>query len=194
MAAGGLVERVRAVVRDHVPATATVLTAVSLALVFGAVLGAVPAALPRAPRSVLEAIPHVNAAISVVAIVTIARGWRWIREGNVRRHRAAMLLAASLFASFLALYLYRVSILGPTEFPGPDPVYRWVYLPVLVVHVTLAIVCIPLLYYVLLVGLTHSVPAIARSRHPRVGRVAAPLWLVSFVLGTVVYLLLYVVY
>ena len=184
----------RAVVRDHVPATAAGLTAVSLALIFGAVLGAVPAVLPRAPLAVLEAVPHVNAAISIVAIATIARGWLWIRAGDVRRHRAAMLVAAALFATFLALYLYRVSILGPTEFPGPPAVYRWVYLPVLAVHVTLAIVCIPLLYYVLLVGLTHPVAAIPQTRHRRVGRVAAPLWLVSFALGTAVYLLLYVVY
>ncbi len=186
---------VRAVVRDHVPAAAAGLTAVSLALVFGAVLGALPAAnLPRAPEAVLEAIPPVNAAISAVAIATIARGWLWIREGAVRRHRAAMLLSSALFATFLALYLYRVTLLGPAEFPGPTAVYRGLYLPVLAVHVTLAIVCIPLLYYVLLVGLTHPVAAIPRTAHARVGRVAAALWLVSFALGIAVYLLLYVVY
>jgi len=184
---------VSTIVERHVPATAAVLTVVSLALVLGAVGGVLPA-LPRASDAVLAAIPTVNAVVSVVAIVTIVQGWRWIRAGAVRRHRAAMLVSAGLFAGFLLLYLYRVSLLGPTAFTGPTAVYRFVYLPLLAVHMTLAIVCIPLLYYVLLIGLTHPVSTIPRTRHPQVGRVAAPLWLTSFGLGVVVYLLLYVVY
>lgn len=192
---GDLGAPVRHLVRDHVPAATAALTVVSLALVFGAVLGAIPSAfLPRAPDAVLGAIPHVNAAISVVAIATIAQGWRWIRAYQVRRHRAAMLLAAGLFGTFLLLYLYRLTLVGTTAFPGPPSLYQWLYLPVLAIHVTLAIVCIPLVYYVLLIGLTHPVSAIPHTRHPRVGRVAASLWLVSFTLGTVVYLLLYVAY
>lgn len=190
-----LAGRVRTVIRDHVVLATAGLTAVSLALVFGAVLGALPGwLLPRPPDGVLAAIPHANAAISLAAILAIARGWLWIRAGAVRRHRLAMLLATGLFASFLALYLYRVTLLGPTAFAGPVAVYRWVYLPVLGVHVTLAMLCIPLVYYVLLIGLTHPVAVIPTTAHPRVGRIAATLWLVSFTLGLVVYLLLYGVY
>jgi len=180
--------------RDHVPVLAAVLSLVSLALVFGAVLGAVPASLlPHAPAAV-AAIPHLNAVVSLVAIGTIAYGWRQIRAGNVRNHRAAMITAAVLFAAFLLLYLYKVVVEGTAPFPGPDAVYRFVYLPLLAIHMTLAVVCVPLLYYVLLIGLTHPVAEIPRTRHPRVGRVAASLWLTSFALGVVVYLLLYVVY
>ena len=58
----------------------------------------------------------------------------------------------------------------------------------------LAVVSIPLVYYVLLVATTRPVAAIRESPHPRVGRVAASLWFVSFALGVVVYALLYVVY
>lgn len=181
--------------RDHVPALAGVLTVASLALVFGAALGAVPeAVLPRPPHAVLSAIPHVNAGLSLAAIATIAYGWRSIRRGEVRRHRLAMLVSLGLFATFLGLYLYRVGLEGPTPFPGPDAVYRFVYLPLLAVHVSLAVVCVPLLYYVVLLALTRPVAEIPLTRHPRLGRVAASLWLVSFALGAVVYLLLYVVY
>lgn len=181
------------IVRDNVPATAAALTALSLALVFGAVLQLLPD-LPRAPPAVVGAIPHVNAAISVLAIATIGAGWRWIRRGEVRKHRAAMLSALALFGAFLGLYLYRVSLVGPTHFSGPPAVARFVYLPVLAVHVTLAIVCVPLLYYVVLLGLTRRVSEIPGTNHARVGRVAASLWLVSFALGIVVYGMLYVVY
>jgi putative membrane protein len=92
------------------------------------------------------------------------------------------------------LYLYRVSLVGPTHFAGPAWAERYLYLPILVVHMGLAIVCLPLLYYVLLLAYSHPVAELPATNHPRVGRVAAVLWLVSFALGIVVYLLLYVVY
>lgn len=181
--------------RRNVASLAAVLGLVSIALVVGAVRGAIPVgALPRAPESVLHAIPTVNAVISAVAILTILAGWRWIRRGEVRKHRAAMLTTTALFAAFLALYLYRVALVGTTPFPGPESVYTFVYLPILAVHIGLAIVCIPLLYYVLLLAGTRPVAEIYDTNHARVGRVAASLWLVSFSLGIVVYLMLYVVY
>jgi putative membrane protein len=181
--------------RRHVTSLTAVLSLVSIALVVGAVRGVVPAStLPRAPAAFLHAIPTLNAAISAVAIVTILAGWRWIRRGAVWKHRAAMLSATLLFASFLVLYLYRVALVGTTPFPGPDTVYAFVYLPLLAVHIGLAIVCIPLLYYVLLLAGTRPIKDVYETSHAKVGRVAASLWLVSFSLGIVVYLLLYVVY
>jgi putative membrane protein len=187
--------RAPAVVRNHVPAVTALLSVVSLALVFGAALRAIPAeSVPRASDATLAAIPHVNAAISAVAVVTIALGWRWIRRGEIRKHRAAMGTAFVLFLGFLTLYLYRVLLHGPTEFAGPAWVDQYLYLPLLAVHVLLAIVCVPLLYYVLLLAATRPVSEIPLTRHPRVGRVAAALWLTSFVLGIAVYLLLYVVF
>jgi putative membrane protein len=181
--------------RNHVLELTTVLSIVSLALVFAAALGVVPSwALPDAPDSVVAAIPHVNAVISLLAIGVIAGAWRDIRRGNVTRHRRGMLAGVALFVAFLALYLYKVALEGPAPFPGPDDVYQFVYLPLLAVHVILAVVCIPLLYYVLLLALTRPVGSLPSSNHPRVGRVAVSLWLTSFFLGFVVYLLLYVVY
>jgi putative membrane protein len=179
----------------RVPELTALLTVASLALVFGAALGRLPTALlPRAPEAVFAAIPHVNAVLSALAIPTIALGWYWIRQGRVDRHRRAMAAGVVLFAGFLVLYLYRVAVLGPTEFAGPAAVERFVYLPLLAVHILLAVICIPLLYYVLLLALTRPIERLRDSRHPRVGRVVAPLWMVSFALGLAVYLLLYVVY
>jgi putative membrane protein len=151
--------------------------------------------VPEAPAWFVDAIPHLNVAISLTAIVVIAQGWRWIRRGDVRKHRTAMVVAVGLFASFLALYLYRLVLLGgPTAFPGPEQVYLFVYLPLLAVHILLAVICIPLLYYVLLLAASHPVAELPRTRHPTVGRVAAALWITSFSLGVVVYVLLHVVY
>jgi putative membrane protein len=176
---------------DHVPAVAAVLSAVSLSLVLGTAGGFVPgSALPRSDP-VLNAVPHLNAAVSLVAIGVIAGGVRAIRAGNVSRHRRAMLAGLGLFATFLVGYLYRVAVLGPTHFDGPAWVESFVYLPVLAVHILLAIVCVPLLYYVALLGLTTPVAHMSETSHPRLGRVTAALWVTSFALGVVVYGLLY---
>ncbi|WP_435102151.1 DUF420 domain-containing protein [Halarchaeum sp. P4] len=180
---------------DHVPAATAVLSVASLALVFGAVFEVIPSAvLPGAPDWFLSLIPTLNAAVCLVAFAVVALGWRHIRRGDVARHRRAMLAGLGLFALFLVLYLYRVSLRGPTSFTGPAVVEQYVYLPVLAIHIFLAIVCIPLLYYVVLLGLTRDVAEIPRTNHARVGRVAAALWLVSFGLGVVVYVLLHVVW
>ena len=180
-------------VKRNVPAVTGVLSLVSLALVFAVALELVPAdALPRAPDPLLAAIPHVNAVVSVVAFGVIAASWRAIRRGQVARHRTGMLAGIVLFALFLALYLYRVALEGPTHYQGPAVVEQFVYYPLLAIHVLLAVVCIPLLYYVLLLALTRPVSDLSATAHPRVGRVAASLWLTSFALGVAVYLMLYV--
>jgi putative membrane protein len=182
-------------VRERVPALTGLLTVVSLALVFGAVGGAIPTTLiPRAPDTFIGLIPHVNAVISALAIGTIVTGIRAIRNGNVARHRQLMLTTFGLFAAFLVLYLYRVTLEGPTDFAGPAAVETYVYLPILAIHILLAIVAIPLVYYVLLLAVSYPVSELSRTNHPRAGKLAATLWLVSFSLGIVVYAMLYVVW
>ena len=182
-------------VRDQVPTLTGVLTIVSLALVFGAVGGAIPQALlPAAPAAVIGLIPHLNAALSAVAVVTIVAGIRAIRRGNVARHRRLMGMTFALFVTFLALYLYRVTLVGPTDFAGPAVVETYVYLPILAVHILLAIVCIPLVYYVLLLAASYPVSELSGTNHPRAGKLAATLWLVSFSLGIVVYAMLYIIW
>jgi putative membrane protein len=182
-------------VKRHVPALSGLLSVVALALVFAAALRAIPAwILPRAPDAVLHAIPHVNAVVSLAAIGTILVGVRAIRRGNVARHRRFMLTTTGLFAVFLVAYLYRVALEGPTDFAGPAAVETYLYFPLLGIHILLAIVCVPLVIYALLLALTHSIAELPETRHPTVGKAAAALWLVSFTLGTAVYLLLYVLY
>jgi putative membrane protein len=182
-------------VRERVPELTGILTVVSLALVFGAVGGAIPSVfLPRAPDSVIAAIPHVNAVVSLAAIGTIFAGIKAIRDGRVSRHRRLMLATFSLFVVFLVLYLYRVTLVGPTEFGGPAVLETYLYFPLLAIHILLAIVAIPLVYYTLLLAVSHPISELPQTNHPRAGRVAASLWLVSFTLGVVVYAMLYVVW
>lgn len=186
--------RIRERLHGRVPAVAGLLGVVSVLLVVGAVRGVLPmGVLPRS-GTLIELVPHLNAVVSLVAIVCIVAGVRAIRRGEVARHRRLMLSAFALFVAFLVLYLYKVGLAGTTDFAGPPAVYRYVYLPVLVVHMLLAIGSLPVLYYVLLLAYTRSVAELPDTPHPRIGRVAVWLWGASFALGIVVYLLLYVAY
>jgi putative membrane protein len=180
-------------VRDNVPAVAGLLTVVSLALVFAAALRVIPESLLPRSSALIAAVPHVNAVLSLLAIGTISAGVYFVRDGQLRRHRAAMGTSFLLFATFLTLDLYRVSIEGPTPFPGSG-LAETAYYGVLAVHVLLAIVCVPLVYYVLLLAATRPIAEVFDTSHARVGRAAASLWLVSFALGLVVYVTLYVLY
>ncbi|ARS91676.1 DUF420 domain-containing protein [Natrarchaeobaculum aegyptiacum] len=182
--------------RERVRPVTAILSVVSLAIVFAAAGGQIPPSLvPDAPGWLLDAIPHVNVVISAAAIVTIALGWRAIRRGNVDRHRILMVTSFLLFAAFLVLYLFRlISTGGPDPFPGPDAVYRFVYLPVLAIHIFLAVVCVPLVYYALVLAMAYPIEELPRTNHARFGRYAASLWLISFSLGIVVYVLLHVGY
>jgi putative membrane protein len=180
-------------VRRNLREVTAALSVVSLGLVFAAARQAIPGAmLPDAPAWLLDAIPHVNAVISVAGIVFIVLGVREARARRFETHRKYMLAAFGLFVAFLVLYLWKVALKGPHSFPGSG-VVELAYFGVLAVHMILAIVCIPLLYYVLLLAWTHPISELPETNHRRVAKVAAPLWLISFVLGNVVYVLLYLV-
>jgi len=182
------------VTRERVGLLTAALSVVSLGLVFSAVGGVVPAWLLPRSEALIDLVPHLNAGISLTAIVVIVGGWRAIRRGEVDAHRRRMLVAFVLFGAFLVLYLYRISLEGPSSFGGPDAVYQFVYLPMLAIHILLAIVCVPLLFYVLLLAVSRPGEDSYRSRHRSVGQVAAVLWLISVTLGVAVYGMLYVVY
>lgn len=184
----------RAVRTRRARVLALVLSALALGAIFAAVGGLVPGGALPEHTQLVSVIPHLNAGLSAVALLTIGLGYRFIRNGDVRWHRRAMVTAFGLFAAFLILYLYKVAVAGTTPFPGPASVYSTVYLPVLAIHILLAIICVPLLFYVLSLARLHPVRDIPATDHPRVGRVALVLWAVSFALGLVVYALLYLIY
>lgn len=184
----------RSVVRTHVGFVTATLSVVSLAAVFGVVGGVVPSRLlPHAPPAVLDALPHLNAVLSALALLAIGSGLLAIRRGDVSAHRRRMAAAFGLFVAFLASYLYRIAVEGTTSFAGPAAIEP-VYYGLLAVHVGLAIVCLPLLFYVLALAYGYDVGELGGTNHPRVGRIAASLWAISFALGIVVYLALYVVF
>lgn len=139
----------------------------------------------------LAFLPHAIAIVNTLALALLSVGWWLIRKGNVKLHRIVMPSALGLISLFLVMYVTRVYFGGVKAFPGSHSVYIYLYLPVLVIHLALSVICIQPVLYVALIGLTHRVEDIPHTKHRWVGRIAVPLWILSLALGLVVYGMLY---
>lgn len=191
-----MADTVRTRVREYPRAVTAVLSVVGYALVIGTFEGVVPAAaFPRLSQAQVELFSHAIAVINTTATVLLVFGWKWIREGEVEKHRKAMVGAFSLIMVFLVLYLWKIGGGGTKVLVGaPDPVY-YAYLAMLAVHVILSVVSVPVVLYALVLGLTHTPRELREETpHKKVGRIAAGSWILSLTLGVVTYLILNWVY
>lgn len=182
-------------VRSHPAATTAVVSGVGYVLVLGTLGGFAPAGLyPEISLAVVNRLADAIAVVNALATASLVYGYRAIRRGRVRRHRAAMVTAFLLILAFLVLYLLKVGGGGTKEFVGPRPAYL-VYLALLAVHIVLSIVSVPLVVYQVVTGLSHAPATLARrTAHRRIGRLAVVAWTVSLSLGVVAYVLLNHVY
>lgn len=139
---------------------------------------------------IVAILPQVIAVVNASALVFLVVGWRLIRSGYVKLHRIAMLSALILISLFLVLYVTRVYLGGIKEFPGPETLYYFVYLPILIIHLTLSVLCVQPVVYVALIGLTHRIDDIPGTKHRLVGRIVVPMWIFSLFLGLIVYVML----
>jgi len=135
-------------------------------------------------------LPHIIAVNNGITIATILAGWLFIKRRLIKLHRAFMVTSLALILNFLLLYLTRVSLGGIKSYQGPEFLHLFVYLPLLFIHLALAVVSLPLVIYVFLIGITSNFNEIPKTKHPKVGRVAVILWLLSLTTGIFVYFML----
>lgn len=174
------------------PLAATgLLSAIGYVFVVGSFAGVVP--YPDIGRETVDLLSHAIAVVNTLATGALAAGWYWIRKGDVRKHRVAMLSAFALILLFLALYLPKVGGGGEKHFVGPAMV-RYAYLIMLAIHIVLSVVAVPVVLYAVVLGITHTTAELRNTAHARVGRIAAATWILSLSLGVVTYLLLNHVY
>lgn len=186
---------VRRRVRAHPAAVTAAISAVGYVVVLGTLQGlAPPGFYPDLSLQLVNRLADAIAVVNTTATAALVYGYLAIRRGQVRCHRAAMLVAFGLILLFLVLYLLKVGGGGTKAFVGPDGAYL-VYIGLLGVHIVLSILSVPLVVYQVVTALTHSTAELgARTRHRQVGRVAVAAWTVSLSLGVVTYLLLNHVY
>jgi len=140
--------------------------------------------------------PLLNASLNAASGVLLLLGYVAIRRRHIALHKAAMLTALAVSATFLACYLYYHLVIQQgraTHFadraPEAPPWLATTYLAILGTHTLLAVVVAPLALYVTYQGLRDNL-----ARHVRVARWTLPLWLYVSVTGVVVYWMLYRLY
>jgi len=126
---------------------------------------------------------------SISAILLVA-GYVFIRQKNIKAHRASMISAFVTSTLFLTSYLiYHFSKeLGPTRFQG-EGIMRPVYFSILITHTILAIAIVPMVFVTFSRALKKRF-----DRHRRIARWTLPIWLYVSVTGVIVYLMLYHLY
>ncbi|MFB6117673.1 DUF420 domain-containing protein [Halosegnis sp.] len=180
------------VVKRHPRAVAALLTVVGYALVVGTLYLGLPI-YPTISEATVNLLADAIAVVNTLTVFCLLGGWRAVRRGNVRRHRAFMLSAFLLILVFLVLYLLKTGGGGRKEFVGPDGAALF-YFGMLGVHILLSILSVPLVLYNVTVGLTHTRDELKQTAHRRVGRVTVVVWSVSLTLGVFAYVLLNHVY
>ena len=181
-----------ALAREYPRAIVALLTVVGYALVIGTLY----VGFDFYPTIGIETVNLLADAIAVVNTVTVAcllAGYYFIRQGDVRKHRAMMLTAFALILVFLVMYLLKTGGGGRKEFVGPDTAALF-YFVMLAIHIVLSALSVPLVLYNVVVGLSHTTEQIRETAHARVGRIAVAVWSVSLTLGVLAYVLLNHVY
>jgi len=130
-------------------------------------------------------LPAVNAGLNTLATLLLAAGWIFIRRGQWRAHRAAMVAAFAVSTLFLACYLTYHWLVGHVPFTGQGGV-RVVYFAILLTHILLA-VTVPVLAIAMFVLALRG----RWDAHRRLGRITMPIWLYVSITGVVIYLMLY---
>ena len=133
----------------------------------------------------LSDLPALNATLNAISAVLLVTGYAFIRRGQVRRHRAAMISACIVSALFRTSYLISHAHAGSRPFTGHGPI-RIVYFTILLTHVVLAAAVPPLAIITLSRGLRARF-----ARHVAIARWTLPIWMYVSVTGVIVYLMLY---
>jgi len=182
------IEGARERVRTHPRAVTAVLSVVGYALVVGAFAGL---QFPRLSDAVVLLLGDIIAVVNALALTALLAGYRFIREGDVSRHRRAMLAAFGLILLFLVLYLSKIGggFTKAIDPATPDPA-KYAYWGMLAVHVFLSVVAVPVVLHAVVLGLSHTPAELRDTVHPRVGRVAVAAWSLSLFLGVLTYILL----
>lgn len=133
----------------------------------------------------LRFLADVDASLNGLAFVLICAGLVAIKRGKVELHKKLMLSAVAVSAVFLACYLTYHFTTPPVKFVHEGWI-NWVYYPLLISHIVLAVVQVPLILRTVYLGLQDR-----RAQHKKWAKVTTPIWLYVSITGVVVYFMLY---
>jgi uncharacterized membrane protein YozB (DUF420 family) len=130
-------------------------------------------------------LPALNATLNLLSAILLATGYYFIRNKNIRAHKACMIAALVTSTVFLTSYLIYHYNVGNVLFTKQGWI-RPVYFFILITHVTLAVVILPLVLRTAWLAFRSQF-----NKHVRIARWTFPLWMYVSVTGVIVYLMLY---
>ena len=184
-------EPVRSYTRTRPRQVTGVISVLGYALVIGAFAGLVP--VPELRTATVQLFSDLMAVINTMALLLLVAGWRCIKRGEVRKHRAAMLMSFALIMLFLVLYVWKVGGGFEKAFVGPT-VVQYRYWTLLVIHILLSVVSVPVVLHAVVLEVTYLPAEVRATAHPRGGRLAAAACPCSLFLGTITYVMLNHIY
>jgi len=184
-------------VRNHIREQPVALTVILSILGYGLVVGTFAGVLdiyPTLSESQVDILTHLIAVINSITLVCLFAGVYYIMNNEYKKHGIAMFSSFMLILAFLVVYMIRVGGGETKALVGAPVLVEYAYLIMLAIHIILSIVSVPVVLYVVLLGISHSPSELATTMKARVGRIAAGAWILSLVLGIVTYLILNHIY
>lgn len=195
-----ITETVRKRTRTHPRVVTAVLSVIGYTLVIGSFVGLVP--FPELRRDTVILFGDLIAVINATALTTLLVGWRFIKRGDIQKHKWSMLTTFVLILLFLVIYIWKQAggftkefVVSQGQFlAGFATIITYTYWGMLAIHILLSIVAVPVVLHAVVLGLTHSPAELGDTLHPRVGKTAVAAWSVSLALGLLTYLMLNHIY
>ena len=131
----------------------------------------------------ITAIPHINAVLNTVTVVLLLVARNFAKSGNASAHKKTMIVTLAVSALFLALYTTYHFSGGFAKFGG-EGLVRWVYFPILIVHVIGAVAILPLVPMAVVYAVKDQ-----QDKHKRIVEWTWPIWFFVAFSGVVVYVM-----
>lgn len=129
-------------------------------------------------------LPKLNAILNSLTFLSLIVALIAIKQKNIKRHKAFVLLALFWTSIFLVSYLLYHFSTPSTKFGG-EGIVKGIYLLILLTHIVLAAIIVPLALISIGRGLNMEV-----SKHRKIARWTMPIWLYVSSTGVVVYLMI----
>jgi Predicted membrane protein len=129
-------------------------------------------------------LPPVHAVINTLVSIALVVAIITVKQGKIRAHKNAILVAMGLSVLFLLCYVAYHFTTEEVRYGG-EGIMRSVYFFLLITHIVLAGVSLPAILFTFIAGWTNRFAA-----HRRLAKWVFPMWLYVAVTGPICYLML----
>ncbi len=132
----------------------------------------------------LKILPKFHAFLNGSVAILLMLSWYFIKNKNIKAHKAANVTALVLSATFLVSYVTYHTLTESTKFGG-EGFIKYIYYFILLSHILLSAIILPIVLFTFLRAFTGKFEA-----HRKIARWTMPLWLYVSITGVLVYLMI----